>query len=124
MEVIERAINHFSAKKPFEIEVPEWADDQGRPLSIWFTPMTVADRDQLLKMQKRLGDGLELVVHVLIRWAKDAQGQPLFTLEHKHALMNQVDPNVLAAITAVFLDEIYPEEVKKKSRRIRVSDSS
>jgi predicted ArsR family transcriptional regulator len=116
MRAIDRAKNHFSKLAPREILVSQWADDQGRPLSIWVNPLTVKDRDHLIRLEKRHGTGLELVVHVIILHARTAQGEPLFTLEDKHDLMNNVDPNVLADIANQMIDDMDPAAIKKKSK--------
>jgi hypothetical protein len=118
MKPIDRAKNHFLNRKAREVLVQEWQDEQGRPLAVWFNPLTVKDREAMLHMEKRYGQGLELVVHVLIAYAKDGQGQPLFSLEDKHDLMNKVDPNVLGYIAGELLKELEPEEIKKKSSPI------
>jgi hypothetical protein len=122
MKAIDRAKKHFLSQTAWEVQVPEWADEQGKPLSIWFNPLTVKDRDDLIKLQKRYGDGLETVVRLLIMHARDDQGRPLFTLEDKHDLMNNTDPNVIAAITMQLIENMDPEAIKKKSSPMDFSD--
>lgn len=119
MKAIERATAHFQKKGAREIIVDQWVDEQGKPLSIWFNPLTVKDRDHLITLERRHGKGLELVVHVIILHACDEQGKPLFTLEDKHDLMNNVDPNVLAGIAEQLIDDLSPADLKKKSKPTR-----
>jgi hypothetical protein len=114
MEAIELAKKHFSTKQVREIKVPAWVDEQGRPLSVWVFPMTVKDRDHLIDLEKRLGVGLELCVHVLILHARDEQGKPHFTLEHKHDLMHHADPDILVWIASQMFDGPSPADIKKK----------
>jgi hypothetical protein len=111
---IERATRHFSALPVVRIEVPEWADDEGRPLVVMAQRFNLRQQDRLEKMKNRY-KGFELMAHVLIRWAKDEQGAPLFTLEDKHALMESVDPEVLAGVAYRITNPVDPEELKKNS---------
>lgn len=115
MKAIDRATNHFSNRTPTEIVVPQWADDQGNPLSIYIQPLTVKQRENLIKIERRVGQGLELLVQAVILHARDAQGEPLFTLEDKPALMNRVDPDVILMIGNRMFDQLDLESVKKKS---------
>lgn len=115
MKAIDRAKTHFASLDPEIIEVPQWADETGAPLLIHVNPLTVKDRDKLSKIEDRVGPGLELIVHGLIIHARDAEGEPLFTMADKPDLMNRVDPEVVLAIGAAMFTELDPEVIKKKS---------
>jgi hypothetical protein len=114
MKAIDRATAHFSKQTPKEIDVPQWADESGAPLKIFVNPLTVKDRDALSKIEDRIGPGLELLVQGLIIHARDEQGEKLFTLADKPALMNRVDPSIVLSIGAAMFEELNPDEIKKK----------
>jgi hypothetical protein len=114
MKAIERAKEHFNSRAPKQVTVEAWADAQGRPLVLWVNPLTVKDRDHLIRLQRKYGSTMELLVHVLILHARDEKGEPVFTLEDKHDLMHNTDPDVLTATVNQFFDEVDPLALKKK----------
>lgn len=64
------------------VDMPQILVD-GKPLRVFWTPMTVSEADRLSEYRGRPeGD-----VYVLIEKARDAEGKPLFTLEDKQLLM-------------------------------------
>lgn len=93
--ILERARDHFASLDGQSIEVSEWGDDDG-PLVVFFDPMTLREKSRLYRMAKN--DDMALLAHAVIMKAADGSGNKLFTLEDKHALMNKVDPNILARI--------------------------
>lgn len=113
MKAIDRAKNHFTTLTVKKIPVPQWADDNGQPLIIYTKPLTVKDRENLSKLEKTVGAGLELIVYGIIRHALDEKGDPLFTLEDKPDLMHRADPSVVLSIGAHMFQELDPEEIKK-----------
>lgn len=113
MKAIDRAKLHFSTLQVKTIQVPQWIDENDRPLTIYMQPLTVKDREALTKTEKITGPGLELIVHGIIRHARDEKGDLLFTLEDKPDLMNRADPGVILSIGAHMFDELDPEEIKK-----------
>jgi hypothetical protein len=54
-------------------------------------------------------------VHTLIIKAKDGEGRPLFTLEHKRDLMHTADPDVVARIVSQISRPRTVDEMEKKS---------
>lgn len=112
LSAIERATRHFKALPSVRIEVAQWADDEGRPLVITAERFNLHQQDQLDRM-KRTYKGFELMAHVLIRWAKDEQGAPLFTVEDKHHLTHGVDPEILAEVAYKITNPPDPEAIKK-----------
>lgn len=116
MRVIDRARAHFSGREPREITVPQWRDADGKPTVIYFHPMTVKQRQYLIDYEKKNGSGLKLLVETLVKHARDAAGDPLFSLEDKPLLMNGVDPDVIQRIGSLMIDDD-PDiaSIKKKS---------
>jgi len=111
MSILDNAKQHFQQKETKHIEVPEWGDENG-PLIIYAEPLTLNDKQRIYKKAKE-GELISLA-YVLIWFAKDKDGEKLFTIEDKRALLNSVDPNVLADIANTILDAPSVEELKKK----------
>lgn len=125
MRPIDRARAHFQAREVKEIIVPQWADDDGQPTIVYYSPMTVKQRQFLIDFEKRNGSGLKLLVETLVRHARDVNGDPLFTVEDKPLLMNGVDPDVIQRIGALMMaDDPDIADIKKKSNLTGSSDSS
>jgi len=90
MGVLDNATAHFEAMGIRQIEVSEW------DTVIHCSPFTMNEKRKLLKVAKN--DDLEFLVRALIMKAKDAQGDPMFDLSDKVALMNGVDPDVITRV--------------------------
>lgn len=116
MSAIDRAKKHFSDLGAMRMEVPEWSDDQGRPLVVTASPLTLADKDHLAKVGETYGSqSYETMAHILILHARDVNGRPMFTLEHKQDLMRRVDPDVLSRIAVAIVEGTDPKALKKNS---------
>lgn len=113
MKPIDRAKKHFNSIETKIFEVPQWSDESGKPLTIHVPPLTVKDREALVKLERQVGQGLELIVHGIIRHAKDEKGDPLFTLADKPDLMSRADPAIVASIGAHMFDELDLDAIKK-----------
>lgn len=113
MKPIDRVKLHFSSIETKVFEVPQWSDENGKPLVIHVSPLTVKDREALVKIERQTGPGLELIVHGIISHAKDEKGDPLFTLADKPDLMNRADPAIVVSIGAHMFDELDLEAIKK-----------
>ncbi len=108
--VIERAKAHFAQEGPKEIEVPEWGDENG-PLIIYSSPMTLQDRDVCLEQAG--GPNLKFHLYAIIRKAKDADGNPIFTKADKSDLLYKVDPSVLIRVGAEIVGTTSVEGMEK-----------
>lgn len=111
MSILDNAKQHFQEKETKHIEVPEWGDENG-PLIIYAEPLTLQDKQRIYKKAKE-GELVSLA-YVLIWFAKDKDGEKIFTIEDKRALTTAVDPNVLADIANVILEAPDVEDIKKK----------
>ena len=111
MSVIDRAKNHFENLGVQSIEVPEWKDNDDKPTIIYWNPITLAEKNKLLKVSGNLND-VSLLADILIMKALDKDGKKLFTLEDKIALMHKTDPDVLTSIANKMVAAISPDEVK------------
>lgn len=92
-EALQRITAHFDAIGAKRIEVPEWG------LTIHTTPVTLAERTRIYSGSKGDND-YEVLVKILIIKARDAQGNPLFTLEDKAILLQKADATVLIRVCA------------------------
>jgi uncharacterized cupredoxin-like copper-binding protein len=97
MSFLSSAKDHYSSliDATQSIEIPEWKDGQGNPLRIYYKPMTVADR---IRIRKHAKNDAELTIEVIIAKAIDAEGNPIFTREHKMELLRNVSASVLDRI--------------------------
>lgn len=108
---IDRAKAHFSKFQRRQIEVPEWCGEDGAPLILYVSPMTLADKQKLQQHAER--GRMEALAHCVIMKAEDAEGKKLFTLDDKHALMNRVDPDVLSRIAGEIAAPLSDEDIAK-----------
>lgn len=113
MSAIDQVKAHFSNQQVRLIEVPEWAGDDGQPLMIYAKPLTLTEK-QKLRAYAQNGGELEILVYTLIMKAEDAQGNKLFTVEHKHSLMNSADPDVVGRVAREITRARTEEELEKK----------
>lgn len=96
MSILDRAKSHFENQETKQIEVPEWADDDGNPTIIFAEPFTLAERKTLSKFAK--DDDMEFLVRLVIMKSLDESGKKVFDLSDKPALMNKVDPTIITRI--------------------------
>jgi hypothetical protein len=109
-KIMDRIRIHFDAKESKVIEVPEWGDEGG-PLYIYSSPLTLAQKNRLYKMSKE--EDLGLMVEALIMKAKDAEGNQLFTRADKPELMRSCDPDVLIRVATKIMESSDQEIIEK-----------
>ena len=112
MNVIDRAKSHFESLGTQSIEVPEWKDDDGKPTIIYWNPITLSEKNKLFKKSDNLSD-VSILADILIMKALDKDGNKVFTLEDKIALMHKVDSDVLSRLATAMVQAISVDEVKK-----------
>jgi hypothetical protein len=110
MKAIERAKAHFDTLDIKKINVPEWGED-GQSLLIYSKPLTLQETSKLFRMAK--DDDMAMLAYVLIYKALDENGDKIFSLEDKNALLNKVDRNVLIRVANEIMAEQPEAEVKK-----------
>jgi|TARA_R100000406_G_C3009264_1_gene97007 hypothetical protein len=110
MKAIDNAKKHFAEQDVKVTEVPEWGEDS-QPLKIYSKPLTLNETSKLYKMSKE--DDLTMMAYVLIYKALDENGDKLFDLQDKNALLNQVDREVLMRVAQNIMGTEPIEEVKK-----------
>ena len=97
MNPIERVTTHFTAKEIRIIEVPEWADEDNKPLEIYVKPMTMNEKMKLYN-KARSSNPLESLIDTIIMKALDKQGNPLFTIKDKQALLVKADTTIIIKV--------------------------
>ena len=110
MSAIDNAKKHFAEQDVRVIEVPEWGEDD-KPLRIYSKPLTLAETSKLYKMSKE--DDLTMMAYVLIYKALDENGDKLFDLGDKNALLNSVDREILISVATQIMGQETLEETKK-----------
>jgi hypothetical protein len=110
MSAIDNAKKHFAEQDVKVIEVPEWGDEN-KPLKIYSKPLTLAETSKLYKMSRE--DDLTMMAYVLIYKALDENGDKLFDLADKNALLNSVDREVLMRVAQEIMGQEPIEETKK-----------
>jgi hypothetical protein len=112
MKIIDRAKTHFESLGVQSIEVPEWKDEDGKPTVIYWNPITLSEKNKLFKKSDNMSD-VSILADIVLMKALDKNGNKVFTLEDKLALMHKVDSDVLSKVATAMVQAINPEEVKK-----------
>jgi len=111
MKAIERAKAHFVEQDVKVIEVHEWSDGD-EVLKVFAKPLTLAEMSKLQRYAK--DDDVALMAYCLIHKALDSDGEKVFDLSDKHALMNSVDKDVLARVATEIMSSPTVEQQAKK----------
>ena len=107
-DILEKAKEHFKEIDRKIINVPEWN------ITVYAKPLTLADKRILSRNTKP--DDVTLFADVLILKAEDKDGKKLYSLESKHTLMHEVDPEVVARVAQDILSVIPVEDWLKKNQ--------
>jgi len=97
MSVIDIAKSHFENIGVQSMEVLEWKDENGKPVILYWNPITLLEKNRLLKKSDNLND-IAILADVLVMKALDKDGKKVFKLEDKQTLMENADPNILQRI--------------------------
>ena len=111
MNVIDRVKAQFESLGIKKIEVAEWGEE-GKPLTIYSTPITLAEKRSLFKGAKN--DDLGVLVDAIVLKAKNSDGEKIFKLDDKQVLLNNADANVIARVATEMLNGVSYEEAEKK----------
>ena len=107
-DILEKAKEHFKEIDRKIIDVPEWG------ITVYAKPLTLSDKRRLTRNTKP--DDVTLFADVLIQKAEDKEGKKLYSLESKHTLMHEVDPEVVARVAQDILSVIPVEDWLKKNQ--------
>ncbi len=99
--VLQAGKRHFSDKLSEDlkcIEVPEWKDDEGQPVKIYFkSSMRLSQKSRLLKHHSN-NEYDKAIACQLIFKCRDENGKPLFTLGQMDQIIDELDPDVCTRI--------------------------
>ncbi len=101
MSAIDKIISHYDAQGLLKLNVPEWDDESG-PFELYYTPMTVRDRNKIVPDLKN--NNLDFVVSVIVLKALDENGGKLFEIQDKHKLKTKADFKLLDRIASQIMD--------------------
>jgi len=102
-DAISRIRAHFDALAPKKIIIPEWDN-----LEVHATPVTLAEHNRIYKGREE-ASAYDIVIEVLIVKARDAKGQPLFTIADRPSLLNHADPGIVARVAGEILNGQAPK---------------
>ena len=105
MKAIEKAKSHFDLQDIQSYYVEEW------DLKIFWKPLTLGETAKLFKVSRE--DSLTMMAMVLIYKALDEEGNKIFSIDDKPALLNNVDRNVLVKVAQLMTAEDTLEDTKK-----------
>lgn len=94
-DFLEKAKEHFSKFGRQEFYIEELQE------TVYFDPVTLADNKRMVAKSK--GNEHEMAVYCLIDKCLDKEGKPVFDVGDKHALMNQIAPDVVRKIFAAIM---------------------
>ena len=113
MSVIDIAKSHFDNIGVQSMEVSEWKDENAKPVILYWNPITLLEKNRLLKKSDTLND-IAILADVIVMKALDKDGKKVFKLEDKQTLMNSADPNILQRIAQKMVEVPSIDELKKK----------
>jgi hypothetical protein len=105
VKAIDKAKAHFNTLEIKKIDVPEW------DLVIYAKPLNLFETKKLMRFAN--DDSVEMLAYVVMLKSLDDKGDPLFTLEDKHALLNDVDKDVLARVANDIMNQQPQDAIKK-----------
>jgi hypothetical protein len=97
MSIIDQAIEHYQTQEKLIILVPEWGT-KDNPLEIHVFPITMAEVNMIQRIARKNASNIEHAANIIIVKARDKDGNRLFKLEDREALMQKVDYRVVSRI--------------------------
>lgn len=110
MDILENARKHFDQGRQ-SMDVPEWGDGKN-PAVIYWDPVTLMDRNDAV--EKAGGANLKFHAYMVIRKAKDADGNRIFKDVEASDFFYKVDPGVVVRISNSMLNVADVEGMEKK----------
>lgn len=100
IRAIDRARSAWTATRDM-VEVPEWADDSGTPLEVFFTRLTAADHEAVRAREPKTDADTNVLL--LIHKARDEQGKNLFEFGDRHMLLAEVEYAIILRVIGAML---------------------
>ena len=109
--IMERVKAHKDALGRNLIEVPEWGDEDGTPLKIYSQPIVMYE---MRKWYKGINaDDISVLGELIIAKAENVDGDRMFTLEDKQALLRTAEFSVLSRIAGQMMETLDPDDLEK-----------
>ena len=117
MSIIDRVKTHFETLKTITIEVDEWKDEHGNSSVFYSEPLTLEERNYIIKKSNNFED-LNALVDLLIMklLVKNDKGEMVkaFNPEDKFALRKKADGKIIDRIaTIITRGDNFDEAIKK-----------
>ncbi|TPE52591.1 hypothetical protein [Amaricoccus solimangrovi] len=111
-DILTHARAHYGRMRDQTIEIPEWSAEDGAPLVVHFSPLTLRQRQKLNARAGTDNPG-RLMALAVILFARDAEGKPLLedTAPTLAALEGEVAPVVIARIAGAMLGTTEADEL-------------
>jgi hypothetical protein len=101
MSVLENAKRIFAARQRHEMDMPEWADENGKPTRVYFKTANPACIDKATFEAK--GKSLEMCARLICLVAQDADGKLLFgSMDHADLIVS-TDAKALDRLAAAMM---------------------
>jgi hypothetical protein len=97
MKAADLIISHYKAHEKQWVDVPEWKDEQGKALRIYWKLMTVAEAEAFSKSDAAMD------LDIFIRYAQDTAGKKMFDVEDKLKLRVAGDSNIISRVARLMV---------------------
>ena len=87
------------------IEVPEWSDENGIPLKIYYKPALNLKQQQKVLELSAQNKVSEAIAMTLVLRSLDEEGTSMFKQANMPEIMRDMDPDVVARIVSVMTQE-------------------
>lgn len=114
MDVINIAQEHFQGMKQKSMTVPQWKDENNKPVEIFYKPVSFKKMDEIHALQEGAGSG-EFNVCSLIVLALNQDGSQMFKRVHRVELLEKVSASVIGRIALRLTSSTSFEEAEKNS---------
>lgn len=101
MSPMERVRKSYSSA-PQRLLMPEWADEQGNPMEIFYTPYTGLD-DQTIDAREPKSGAERLILRFILK-AHDDTGRAIFRWSDSAALLKEVPYDLIVRVVAAVMN--------------------
>lgn len=97
MKASDIIINHYKAHEKQWVDVPEWPDEAGKPLRIYWKLMTVAEAEAFSKADASMD------LDIFVRFAQDGAGKKMFDPEDRLKMRVSADSNIISRVARLMV---------------------
>jgi len=111
-DLLARLTAHFreKAKRVRRIEIPELADEDGRPAEIYVWPATLDEMNRIRRRGGPCGGDLAVLAETLIVRARNHDRSPYFSTAQRSIFMRETDPALVSKIAGLISDDLAGDE--------------